>query len=265
MPLFSTGALTRGALDEYVASELGVSADQVISRDMFLVNRQKPELWGAGEEFLSAPKLDDLACAFVSLEAFLAAENDHDVSVYCCFDNEEVGSNTKQGAMSTVLRDTLERMNAALGFSREDYHCAVAKSMLVSCDNAHALHPNRPEVADAENRPVLGGGIVVKEAANQKYCTDAFSRAAFLSVCEAAGVPVQTFANRSDMAGGSTLGNLSNTQVSMHGVDVGLPQLAMHSSYETCAACDVKLSIDALKAFFDAEIVIHGSDSIELK
>ena len=265
MPLFSAGALTRGALDEYVASELGVSADQVISRDMFLVNRQKPELWGAGEEFLSAPKLDDLACAFVSLEAFLAAENDHDVSVYCCFDNEEVGSNTKQGAMSTVLRDTLERMNAALGFSREDYHCAVAKSMLVSCDNAHALHPNRPEVADAENRPVLGGGIVVKEAANQKYCTDAFSRAAFLSVCEAEGVPVQTFANRSDMAGGSTLGNLSNTQVSMHGVDVGLPQLAMHSSYETCAACDVKLSIDALKAFFDAEIVIHGSDSIELK
>ena len=265
MPLFSAGALTRGALDEYVASELGVSADQVISRDMFLVNRQKPELWGAGEEFLSAPKLDDLACAFVSLEAFLAAENDHDVSVYCCFDNEEVGSNTKQGAMSTVLRDTLERMNAALGFSREDYHCAVAKSMLVSCDNAHALHPNRPEVADAENRPVLGGGIVVKEAANQKYCTDAFSRAAFLSVCEAEGVPVQTFANRSDMAGGSTLGNLSNTQVSMHGVDVGLPQLAMHSSYETCAACDVQLSIDALKAFFDAEIVIHGSDSIELK
>ena len=167
--------------------------------------------------------------------------------------------------MSTVLRDTLERMNAALGFSWEDYHCAVAKSMLVSCDNAHALRPNRPEVADAENRPVLGGGMVVKEAANQKYCTDAFSRAAFLSVCEAAGVPVQTFANRSDMAGGSTLGNLSNTQVSMHGVDVGLPQLAMHSSYETCAACDVKLSIDALKAFFDAEIVINGSDSIELK
>ena len=265
MPLFSAGALTRGALDEYVASELGVSADQVISRDMFLVNRQKPQLWGAAEEFLSAPKLDDLACAFVSLEAFLAAENDRDVSVYCCFDNEEVGSNTKQGAMSTVLRDTLERMNAALGFSWEDYHCAVAKSMLVSCDNAHALHPNRPEVADAENRPVLGGGMVVKEAANQKYCTDAFSRAAFLSVCEATGVPVQTFANRSDMAGGSTLGNLSNTQVSMHGVDVGLPQLAMHSSYETCAACDVKLSIDALKAFFDAEIVINGSDSIELK
>ena len=236
MPLFSAGALTRGALDEYVASELGVSADQVISRDMFLVNRQKPQLWGAAEEFLSAPKLDDLACAFVSLEAFLAVENDRDVSVYCCFDNEEVGSNTKQGAMSTVLRDTLERMNAALGFSWEDYHC-----------------------------PVLGGGMVVKEAANQKYCTDAFSRAAFLSVCEAAGVPVQTFANRSDMAGGSTLGNLSNTQVSMHGVDVGLPQLAMHSSYETCAACDVKLSIDALKAFFDAEIVSNGSDSIELK
>ncbi len=170
-------------------------------------------------------------------------ENDRDVSVYCCFDNEEVGSNTKQGAMSTVLRDTLERMNAALGFSWEDYHCAVAKSMLVSCDNAHAFASNRPEVADAENRPFLAAAWWSRP--QPKILHRRVSRAVFLSVCEAAGVPVQTFANRSDMAGGSTLGNLSNTQVSMHGVDVGLPQLAMHSSYETCAACDVKLSIDA--------------------
>ena len=260
MPLFSAGAAEKGDFDALIAREVGVEPAGIIARDAFLTNLQKPVVWGVREEFLSAPKLDDLACAFISLEAFLAGGNARNMSVYCCFDNEEVGSNTKQGAMSTVLRDTLARLNAALGFSEEDYHRAVAKSMLVSCDNAHALHPNHPEVADAENTPMLGGGIVVKEAANQKYCTDAFSRALFLTICDSAGAPAQTFANRSDMAGGSTLGNLSNTQVSMHGVDVGLPQLAMHSSYETCSVRDISSSIAALKAFFDRNILITESD-----
>ena len=265
MPLFSAGDAEAGDFDAMIAREVGVEPQFVLARDAFLVNLQKPVIWGAHDEFLSAPKLDDLACAFVSLQAFLESDNAHDVSVFCCFDNEEVGSNTKQGAMSTVLRDTLARVNAALGFAQEDYHRAVAKSMLVSCDNAHAMHPNHPEVADAQNYPVLNGGIVVKEAANQKYCTDAFSRALFLAVCESAGVHAQTFANRSDMAGGSTLGNLSNTQVSMHGVDVGLPQLAMHSSYETCGVRDVASSIAALKAFFNANIKINESAFAEIE
>ena len=259
MPLFSAGVAEKGEFDAMIASAVGVEPSNLIARDAFLVNMQKPKVWGIHDEFLSSPKLDDLACAYVSLEAFLASRNERDVSVYCCFDNEEVGSNTKQGAMSTVLSDTLTRINVALGFSQEDYHRAVAKSMLVSCDNAHAKHPNHPEVADSGNYPVLNGGIVVKEAANQKYCTDAFSRALFLAVCGSAGAPVQTFANRSDMAGGSTLGNLSNTQVSLHGVDVGLPQLAMHSSYETCGVRDISSSIVALKAFFNANIRITES------
>ena len=256
-PLFSAGALSRGAFDAMVASDLGVAPDQVVARDLFLVNRQEPVVWGLASEFLSAPRLDDLGCAFISLRAFLASSNPHDVSVLCCFDNEEVGSNTKQGAMSTLLRDALTRLNAALGNADEDLRCALAKSMLVSCDNAHAVHPAHPEKYDEHNRVWLNGGLVVKEAANQLYCTDAFSRAVFQFVCADAGVPLQFFANRSDMRGGSTLGNLSNIQVSMHAVDVGLPQLAMHSCFETAGVRDVSLGIAALRAFFDANLAIE--------
>ena len=264
VPLASAGELGVGALDALLAEELGCEPAQILARDLFLVNRQEPAVWGAAGEFVSSPKLDDLACAFVSLKAFLASRNERDVSVWCCFDNEEVGSNTKQGAMSTFLRDVLSRVVGALGGTGECYRRALAASMLVSCDNAHAVHPNHPELHDAANAPVLGGGLVVKEAANQRYCTDAFSRAAFRAVCDDAGVPLQAFANRSDMPGGSTLGNLSNIQASMHAVDVGLPQLAMHSSYETAAVRDVRLAEAALTAFFDADLRIDGADAFEL-
>ena len=266
-PLFSAGALKQGAFDALLAQEAGVEPSQILARDVFLVNLQEPMLWGAADkpEFVSGPKLDDLMCAYTALEAFAQASVPADaVSVYCLFDNEEVGSNTKQGAMSTVLADALARLNACLGRSEEDLRRAVSRSILVSCDNAHAVHPNHPEYADADNRPVLGGGLVIKEAANQRYCTDAFSRAAFAGVCERAGVPYQGFANRSDMAGGSTLGNLSNMQVSIHAVDVGCPQLAMHSSYETAAVADVDLAIRALTAFYGTDIQIDGADSITL-
>ena len=136
--------------------------------------------------------------------------------------------------------------------------------MLVSCDNAHAVHPSHPEKMDAANRCHLNGGIVIKEAANQHYCTDAFSRAVLVAVLDRAGVPYQTFANRSDVAGGSTLGNLSNAQVSVHAVDVGCPQLAMHSVYETAGARDTALAIDALSAFYEAGLAIDGADAAEL-
>ena len=263
-PLFSAGELKRGALDALVAEELGVEPERVLSRDLFLVNRARPRVWGAADEFVSAPKLDDLMCAYCSLEAFLASHNERDVSVFVCFDNEEVGSHTKQGAASTLLRDTLERINGRLGRAPEELVRALAASMLVSCDNAHAIHPNHPEKADEANDPRLNGGLVIKEAANQHYCTDAFSRAVLSAVLDDAGVPYQTFANRSDMAGGSTLGNISNAHVSMHAIDVGCPQLAMHSSYETAGAKDVQLVIDALTAFFNADIHIEGADAATL-
>ena len=263
-PLFSAGALSAAAFDELLAGRLGVRPQQVLGRDVFLVNRQEPIVWGAEDEFVSAPKLDDLMCAYASLDAFLHSSNPGSVSVFCCFDNEEVGSNTMQGALSTFLPDTLQRLNAALGGTDEMYRRALAASMLVSCDNAHAVHPNHPEKCDEGNRTFLNRGIVVKEAANQKYCTDAFSRAVFCAVCNNAGVPFQRFANRSDMAGGSTLGNLSNMQASIHGVDVGCAQLAMHSAYETAGARDVLLAVRAIRAFYDADLDITSCDGATL-
>ena len=216
-------------------------------------------------EFVSSPKLDDLQCAFVSLKAFIEAENEKSVNVYCCFDNEEVGSNTKQGAMSTFLKDVLHRINTGLGKTEDEYYQAIAKTFLVSCDNAHALHPNHAEKTDAVNFVTMNGGIVIKESANQKYTTDAFSRALFTGVCQNVNVPVQSFANRSDSVGGSTLGNLSNTQVSIHAVDFGLAQLAMHSCFETAGVKDTEYAIIALKEFYETNVQIEEAESVCLE
>lgn len=263
MPLFSAGELEKGDYDKMIAKELGIEVEEIVAKDLFLVNRQEQKIWGYKEEFASSPKLDDLQCAFSSLKAFLQAENPSSINVYCVFDNEEVGSNTKQGAMSTFLKDTLLRLNNSLGYELEDYHRAISKSFLVSCDNAHALHPNHPEMYDETNRTMMNKGIVIKEAANQKYTTDAFSRAVFLEVCRKADVPTQFFANRSDKVGGSTLGNLSNTQVSIHGVDIGLAQVSMHSAYETCGVKDTLYMVEALTEFFNTNIKIDGADNFE--
>lgn len=263
-PLFSAGELKCGDFNRMVAEELDVEPDAILGKDLFLVNRQAPTVWGWADEFMSTPKLDDLQCVFAATEAFLQAQNPHDVSVLACFDNEEVGSGTKQGAKSTFLRDTLERVNEALGKGSQDLHRAIAGSFLVSCDNAHAQHPNHPQKTDEGNFARLNGGIVVKETANQSYTTDAFSRAVFCALCDDEGVAHQTFANRSDERGGSTLGNLSNAQVSLHGVDVGLPQLAMHSAYETGGTHDTAMGIRALRRFFETDLHVSEADSVEL-
>ena len=265
LPLFTTGALKKGDYDKMIAEELGVEVDQIISKDLFLVNRQVGKIWGYKDEFVSSPKLDDLECAFTSLKAFISGENKKAVNVYACFDNEEVGSNTKQGAMSTLLHDTLKRLNASLGFDEEEYYKAVAKSFLISADNAHAVHPNHKELTDDENRTFMNEGIVVKEAANQKYTSDAFSQAIFKKICALADVPVQHFANRSNMQGGSTLGNLSNTQVSLHAVDIGLAQLAMHSNYETAGAKDPEYMIKALTRYYSTNIKIDGANKVSIE
>lgn len=263
-PLFSAGELTGEDFLALLAGELGVEPGQVLSYDLALVNRTPGTVWGAAQEFVSSPKLDDLQCDFATLKGFLASDNPHDVSVCAFFDNEEVGSGSKQGALSTFLRDALVRLNAALGKDEQEYLRALAGSFMLSCDNAHAVHPNHPEAADAQNRPQLNGGVVVKEHASQLYTTDAFSRAAFLAVCRAADVPTQTFANRSDKRGGSTLGRLSTQQVSVHSVDIGLPQLAMHSSYETAGSKDTAWGIEALRAFFDADLHIEEAERITI-
>ncbi len=261
-PLFSTGELKKGDFDRMIADELGVDAYQILGKDLFLVNRQKGLVWGYKDEFVSTPKLDDLQCVFTSLKAFIDSSNDKNINVYCCFDNEEVGSNTKQGAMSTLLHDVLLRLTYGLGLTHDDYYQALAKSFLISCDNAHAVHPNHPEKTDPVNCAYMNKGIVIKESANQKYTTDAFSRAVFTKLCADVDVPLQMFANRSDTVGGSTLGNLSNTQISVHGIDIGLAQLAMHSSFETAGILDTAYMIRALTHFYNTYIDIEEADSV---
>lgn len=264
MPMFSAGQLKKGAFDEMIADELSIKVEDIVAKDLFLVNRQRQAIWGYKDEFVSTPKLDNLQSTFITLKAFIEAENPKAINVFMSFDNEEVGSNTKQGAMSTFLKDTLMRINNGLSYDIDDYHSAIAKSFMVSCDNAHALHPNHPELYDQTNRTYINKGIVIKEAANQKYTTDAFSRAVFEEICSKAGVPVQRFANRSDKPGGSTLGNLSNTQVSVHGVDIGMAQLAMHSAYETAGVKDTTYGYKAMKEYFSTDIEIDGAMGFKL-
>lgn len=261
-PLFSAGKLNKGGFDGMLAEVLDVPAENIVGKDLYLVNRQPGIVWGWQEEFISAPKLDDLQAAYAALTGFLSAGDSGAVSVYCCFDNEEVGSNTMQGAMSTFLPDTLRRLNRALGKAEDDYHAAVARSFLVSFDNAHAVHPNHPEKTDAANCCHLNKGVVIKENAAQKYTTDAFSRAVFTELCRKAGVPFQLFANRSDSAGGSTLGNISNTQVSLHAVDIGLPQLAMHSAFETAGGLDTQYAVDALLAYYGTLLRLDEAEAV---
>lgn len=253
LPLF--GDITAsGSFMKLVADAAGVSEKDIIGNDLYLYNRVPGTIWGADDAFISSARLDDLECAYASLKGFLGASPASCLPVFCMLDNEEVGSGSKQGAASTFLKDTLERMLAALGKNTEEYYTILADSFMISADNAHAVHPNQPQKADPENRPYMNGGIVIKYSANQKYTTDAVSASIFKSLCQNAEVPYQTFLNRSDMAGGSTLGSISNTQVALNTVDIGLAQLAMHSPYETAGAKDIEYLIKVLRLFYESKI-----------
>ena len=187
---------------------------------------------------------------FGLLEGFLAAKASGSVPVFCAFDNEEVGSETKQGAASSLLSDTLRRIALALGLGEEGYLRLLAQSFLVSADNAHAVHPNHPEYADMTNTPRMNGGVVIKFNANQRYTTDGVSCALFTAVCREAKAPVQVYANRSDLPGGSTLGSIATTKVSVPSVDIGLAQLAMHSCVETAGAEDLGALVRAMTVYY---------------
>lgn len=254
LPLFGGTETKAGDLKALIAKELNVNEEDICGEDLYLYNRMSPSIWGAHEEFISSPQLDDLQCAFTSLQGFLKGSNDQSINVFACFDNEEVGSGTKQGAASTFLYDVLHRINNALGKDDEDYYRALAASFMLSADNAHAVHPNHPEKTDVNNCVYMNEGVVVKSHAGQKYTSDGVSIAVFKGICEKAGVPVQFFANRSDVVGGSTLGNIAMAQVSMNSVDIGLPQLAMHSSYETAGIKDTYYMIQVMEEFFNSHI-----------
>lgn len=249
LPLFALGKES-GAFRRLVAETAGVREEDLLTTDLYLYPRTPAVLAGAQQELIVSPRLDDLQCAFACLQGFLAAETGRSVPVLAIFHNEEVGSGTRQGADSTFLTDVLERLWAALGRDESAYRQAVANSFLVSADNAHAVHPAHPELSDPNEAPVLGGGVVIKYNAAQHYTTDAVSDAVFREICARAGVPVQRYSNRADLPGGSTLGNLSTAHLSVHSVDAGLPQLAMHSACEVAAIADTDALIRAMTVYF---------------
>ncbi len=266
VPLWGDGH-ARGKFLEKVAEQAGCAEDDILGHDLFLYNCMPGVLWGMEQEFFSSPRIDNLECAFASLEAIREARNKDQVLVCAIFDNEEVGSTTRQGANASFLSDVLSRIAGGLGIDAGDLPAMLSRSFMVSADNAHATHPNHPEYADPENQVFMNEGVVIKHSANQKYTTDAVSQALFVDVCREAGVPVQHFANRSDMRGGSTLGNLSASHISVPTLDIGLAQLSMHSSFETAGSRDLDAMILAMQTFYtrryrtlaDGEMQILGS------
>ena len=250
LPLYGmTGAKT--PFMDLIAVAAKVKAEDILAHDLILYSRVPGTIWGEEREFISSPKLDDLQCVFACFRGFTQGQKEKYISVYALFDNEEVGSATSQGAGSTFLANTLERLARSLGYSYDETMAMIARSFMISADNAHSVHPNHPEYADPVNRPVINGGIVIKYSAAQKYATNAFSAAYFKKLCKDHDIPTQTFTNHSDNPGGSTLGNISNTVIAMPTVDIGLPQLAMHSSYETAGVKDTAYLVDAVTKFYE--------------
>ncbi len=233
-----------------VAKAVGVKQEDILGHDLFLYVRDRGRIFGEGGEFVLSPRLDDLQCVYASAKGFAESTPVDYINVCAIFDNEEVGSGTKQGADSTFLEDTLWRIGECMGLDRGGVLRLIADSFLISADNAHAVHPNHPEKADPTNRPYLNRGLVIKFHGSQRYATDGVSAARMRSICEKAKVPCQAYANRSDIPGGGTLGNVSTSHVSLSTVDIGLPQLAMHSAVETAGVKDTKYAVEAFRAFF---------------
>ncbi|MBQ3668108.1 MAG: M18 family aminopeptidase [Clostridia bacterium] len=255
----------KGSFRRTVAELAHASEEDVLGHDLYLYNRVKPTRWGARNEFISSGRLDDLECAFTTAKAFTLAKPSRAIAVCAVFDNEEVGSTTKQGADSTFLTDVLGRISGSLGIGGEKFQQMRASSLMLSCVNAHAVHPNHPEFSDSANCVYMNEGIVIKESANQKYTSDGVSKALLRYILERANVPVQFYSNRSDMPGGGTLGNISNSHFSLNTVDIGLCQLSMHSTYETAGAFDVEHMINGMKAFFEASVIATDDGRYEVR
>lgn len=255
-------------LTDLVAEELGVDPADILDTDLQLVTRQTPTQIGPDGEFFMAPRIDDLECAATTLLGFLdaAAETDSACApVWAMLDNEEVGSSSRMGAESSYLRDVLDRIIEAVPHSGQAMPRALANSFMLSADNAHATHPNFPQKSDPCAPVRLGGGVVLKYNASQKYTTNAVSGAVFRAVCQKAGVPVQVFTNRADEAGGSTLGNLQSHTLPIPMADIGLAQLAMHSAMETASVADAEAMTKAVAAFYRVHLRALGDGTYTLE
>lgn len=251
LPIIGMGE-RKGALKALVAELLDVEVEDVVDTELFLYNRTAGTIWGIDDEFFSCTKIDDLQCAFSALKAFINAEDSQSskVQVVALFDNEEVGSRTKQGADSDFLSTVIARISASMGWDYEKQCMMQAESFMLSADNGHSFHPNYPEKCDPTNHPVINGGVLIKYAGNQRYTTDAQSGAYFKNILKNAEVPYQVFFNNSSVSGGGTLGNIAMAHVSIPSVDIGAAQLAMHSPYETAGTKDTCNLIEGMKAFY---------------
>jgi len=229
----------------------------ILGQDLYLYLREEARVWGLEEEYISSAALDDLHCVFGCARGFLNAAPGRSVQVLCVFDGEEVGSNSPQGADGDLLSGTLERISRCMGY---DHNRMLAGSFMVSADNAHAIHPNHPELADPTNTPTINGGVVIKFNANQRYTTDGLAAAVFRKICQNAQVPVQVYYNRADMKGGATLGFISLNHVSIPSVDIGLSQLAMHSCYETAGVQDAIYLEQAMTAYYNTNLEVRNGN-----
>lgn len=237
-------------LVDIISAELNTSPDNILDFDLTLYDTEKGCLVGANNEFILSPKLDNLSMIHAAMESLFSSPNINATQIVACFDNEEVGSHTKQGAGSPFLKNVLERIIYKLNGDKEEYMRAVYNSFLISADPAHAVHPNYADVSCPTNRPIINHGPVIKYNASQKYTTDADSAAVFAALAQMAGSPIQRFTNRSDLAGGSTLGSILSSQIDIRSVDVGTPMLAMHSARELCGVYDHFNIKNIFKEFF---------------
>ena len=251
-----------GAKDKLFGLLEQQAGGKILGHDLYLYVRQNASVWGIDEEYISAQALDDLACVWCCAQGFLNADETDMIPVLCVFDSEEVGSCSKQGAASGFLAAAVSRISKAINADQAQLlHC----SFMLSADNAHGLHPNHPEFSDANNAPVLNGGVVLKFNANLRYATDGASAAVLRKVCEKAGVPVQTYYNRADLPGGSTLGSLSLAQVAVPTADIGIAQLAMHSCYETAGVKDIAHLQAAMQAYYGSSLQADADGGFSLQ
>ena len=261
LPVWATAKDENAGFMTVVSDKIGVKAEDILGADLYLYNCEKGCLWG---DFVSSPRLDDLQCVFASLKAFENTEAGESMPVLAVFDNEEVGSSTKQGADSTFMPFVLRKLTFALGLNEADFADKIANSMLLSCDNAHEVHPNHSEMTDSNHQCRLNEGVVVKFNANQSYCTDGVAGAVLKLIADKGDVPVQAYTNRADIRGGSTLGNIANTQLSMVSADIGLAQLAMHSSFETAGSKDTDYMVKLLETFFASALKLKADGEFTL-
>ena len=257
LPLLG-GEMTGGKLEKLLEKAAG---GKLLGHDLYLYVRQPASVWGLEEEYISAPALDDLMCAWCCTQGFLQAREGSHIQVLCVFDSEEVGSSSVQGAASRLLQTTVDGICESLGLNPRQM---LSNSFMLSADNGHALHPNHPEYSDANNAPVMNKGVVLKYNSNLRYTTDGFSAAVLRTVCEKAKVPVQTYYNRADLPGGSTLGCISLSQVTVPSADIGLAQLAMHSCYETAGVDDALYLEKAVACYYGIRLRRNGEDRWEI-